>query len=388
MKILLNCYEYPPFVHGGVGSFCRDLAEGLVKNGHNVHVIGIYNPILLNSKKIIIEKINGVQITRIPQSKIKPAQLQVIYDRIRLFYIIRKINIIEKFDLFESPESTGWLPFFVPIRPFVVRLHGAQIFFDTELKRKGSRLGHFFEKLTIKNADCLVSVSNYCGNRTLDLLKINREFKTIYNGVDYEKFQLVMNEVDTKILPNIVFANSVIPKKGVEELLKAFNIIGKEFPDLNLIIIGKSLGLYNGKNNYTKFLNELIDSDLKNRVTFTGWLDKHVDVIKYLATAKVCVYPSHMEGQGIAPTEAMALGRPVIFMENGPGPEVIEDGISGLLVDTTSVLAISEAIRQIIQNTEFANKIGLNAKVRVFEKFNKKRWLIENEIFYQKAITK
>ena len=61
MKILINCYEYPPHIHGGVGTFSRDLAEGLTIRGHKVHVIGIYNPILINSNVIIQEEINGVK---------------------------------------------------------------------------------------------------------------------------------------------------------------------------------------------------------------------------------------------------------------------------------------------------------------------------------------
>lgn len=383
-KILINCYEYPPSIHGGVGSFTRDLAEGAVKLGINVHVIGVYNPILLKLDKIIDENINGVRVIRIPQSNFPIPQLKVLIDRLKLFIIIKRLHKIEKYDILESPESTGWFPLFIPVRPFIVRLHGAQVFFDNELKRKGSRLGYYLEKRTIKNADSLIAVSNYCGNKTLSLLKINKEFKTIYNGIDIDKID---SQIKAKKNSNtIVFANSVIKKKGVEELIKAFNLIGNDIPEFKLIIIGKSLGLVKGYGNYIDYLKTLIEDQLQDRVIFTGWLATHSSVIEYLSSANVCVYPSHMEGQGIAPTEAMALRKPVIFMNNGPGPEVITNNYSGLLVNTKSPQEIATAIITIIKNNELAEKFGINAREAVENKFNKKLWLEKNMEFYKNLL--
>ena len=145
-KILLNCYEYPPEVHGGVGSFTRDLAENLVKDGWTVYVIGIYysnnSP---NLKKKIIEEINGVKVIRMRQSFLSFQRLNLIFDRLKIYREIKKLDKEINFDLFESPESTGWFPFGTPKKPFVVRIHGAQIYFDNLLNRKGSRLWHIFE---------------------------------------------------------------------------------------------------------------------------------------------------------------------------------------------------------------------------------------------------
>lgn len=386
-KILINCYEYPPSIHGGVGTFTRDLAEGLVGKGWEVTVIGIYYDNLLPLEKIIEEQINGVRVIRLPQSKFKLSSINIILDRIRLFFYIRNLHKKEKFDLFESPESTGWFPFGAPVAPLVVRMHGAQIYFDTELKRQGSRLWHLFEKQIIKKAHHLIAVSDYCGRKTLSLIgQKDRAFDVVYNGIDIQRIDEIANNIKSKKMDfrNIVFANSVIKKKGIEELIQAFNGIARDYENTRLIVIGKSLK--NTGPNYFDELRKLVDPQYIDRVVFTGWLDNHYQVIRYLAQAEICVYPSHMEGQGIAPVEAMALKKPVIFMAGGPGPEVVAHNKEGLLVDTKSPKEIEKAIRFYLDNKSIAEEHGKAARRKAEERFDKSNWIMQNLKLYQKII--
>lgn len=385
-KVLINCYEYPPSIHGGVGSFTRDLAEGLTSNGWDVTVIGIYQSNILKLDKKVDEVIKGVRVIRIPNSLSKFGRLNILFDRWRLWKAIKELHKRENFDLFESPESTGWLPFGSPIRPFIVRIHGAQIFFDNELGRAGSRLWHYFEKATIRKADHLIAVSQYCGERTLSLIQEKEKlFKVIYNGIDLDKIDKVKLEFNGLHQTNdIVFANSVIPKKGVEELIKAFNSIANSVPESRLIIVGKSLGRTKHGQPYLEYLKSLISSDVLHRVIFTGWLDSHVDVLRYLSTAKLCVYPSHMEGQGIAPTEAMALEKPVLFMENGPGREVIENEFEGLLINGRDPKNIADGILKVFNDYNKARVLGKNARKKVESTFDKKEWLKVNIAAYER----
>ena len=72
MHICLICNEYPPSNHGGIGSFTKDLAEGLVANGFYVSVIGVYSKYVLDIKEPMTEIINGVHIERYPfKNKLK-----------------------------------------------------------------------------------------------------------------------------------------------------------------------------------------------------------------------------------------------------------------------------------------------------------------------------
>lgn len=376
MKILFICNEYPPNKHGGIGTFTKDLAEVLATNGHEVTVWGCYE----NQASEVCEVINGVKVIRIPYRKSK-SRFNHLKFIIKLNFQLRIfLNKAPEFDIIECQEWQGLLPLGLKHKGYVVRLHGASIFFDTLLNRPGNRMMHFFEKLTIKNAPNLVAVSKYCGDVTLNQIHSNQEFTTIYNCVDSEKIENALSQ-ESKNYQNkkIVFANSMLPKKGVFELADAFNLIANKFPEATLTYIGKTGYEENGINIKDLVLNR-VKQEFKDRVFILGWLPSIEDVFKHLATAEVCVYPSHMEGFGIAPLEGMASKRPTIFMKNGPGPEVIEDNVSGLLADTKDPKDIAAKIEFVFENPEMAKEYSINAKQRIAMMFEK------NTVFYQKNI--
>ena len=132
MRILFLCNEYPPTIHGGIGTFTRDIAIGLAKEGHDVSIWGLYNDI----NEPIFESKNNVKIFRHP--------VQNFSGRINLLYFLINFNLKlrsflrkeEKFDIIECQEWQGLLPFGLYNENLVVRIHGASIFFDTLLKRK------------------------------------------------------------------------------------------------------------------------------------------------------------------------------------------------------------------------------------------------------------
>ena len=85
--------------------------------------------------------------------------------------------------------------------------------------------------------------------------------------------------------------------------------------------------------------------------------------------------------------EAMALEKPVIYMRSGPGPEVIEDGVSGLLCDTHDPDDIASKILFLLEHPEIGFKMGRSARQRVVEKFELNKWVDENIRFYQDCIS-
>lgn len=380
MKILYICNEYPPYKHGGIGTFTRDIAEGLVSNGHDVTVWGLYDVI----KSAIIENINGVTVFRNPYSPIKSRfqhlhYIYIINNQLKQFF---KKN---EFDIIECQEWQGLLPFGLKHSGYIVRLHGAAIFFDKLLQRPGNRLTHWLEKLTIKRAKNIIAVSDYCGRVTLDIIGVNKKYTVIYNGVNTIKLNKIISK-DYKLF-SIVFANSVLPKKGIFELVDAFNTISQKFPKSTLTIIGKLGYMENGINVKNLILQRLNPQSVGN-VKITGWLENAEDVYDNLANAHVCCYPSHMEGLGIAPVEAMALGKAVLFMKNGPGAEVIEDGVSGILADCTNSEDIANKIIELFEGKIDVNSLGENAEQRVKDLFDLDKVFIPKNIAYYKNLAK
>jgi glycosyltransferase involved in cell wall biosynthesis len=379
MKILYICNEYPPVVHGGIGSFTRDIAEAMTNIGVQVEVWGIYENINSDSREVR----NGIVIHRIKAKRYKGRVSSLLFRR----NFKKRLNLFLKentFDIVECQEWLGLLPFGLNHKGFVVRLHGASIFFDRLLNRAGSRLIHFYERRMIKMAKNLVAVSDFCGRETLAFCGAQeKSYKVIYNCVDIGRLQKFQR--DDFHLHKIVFANSVLRKKGVFELVESFNLIAARYPSAELHIIGK-LGYSENGINIRELLEGKVTDLYRDRLKIQGWLNNAEDVYKELSSAHVCVYPSHMEGFGIAPVEPMALGRPVLFMKDGPGPEVVVDKVTGLLIDSFSAGDIAEKITQVFESEELVNTCKIEGPVRVKKLFDKNGVFARNNFEYYSQI--
>ena len=88
MRILFICNEYPPHKHGGIGSFTRDIAEGLAANGQQVTVWGLYDAV----KALTIENINGVKVVRNLHKPIKSRFNQLHF----IFHLNKKLKLFLK----------------------------------------------------------------------------------------------------------------------------------------------------------------------------------------------------------------------------------------------------------------------------------------------------
>ena len=385
MHIVFICHEYPLCNHGGIGSFTKDLAEGLVKKGYDISVVGIYSSSILEINKQIVEEISGVKVYRLPErKKYHLPQLNNLDNRWHLYTQIKRIYSDKKIDILESPESQGWLPFGTPKNiPFITRFHGGETYFGEELDRGYSRLNKILEKSQLTHSDQLVSVSDYTAKKTLDIFNLHKPYRVIYNSVKVpEKFTTTDN--NSFIKHRIVFTGSVIPKKGVRELVEAMNIIFKQYPDAELYIAGKNSYKIAGTSFMDIMLNSLENEEYKRRIKFLGAVDRETVLFSLLASAEVCCFPSYSEAFALTPLESMAIGKAAVFSKLSSGPEAIEDGISGLLCDPKDPKDIAEKIMYYFDNPDKAKEIAKNGKKRVETLFLYTKWIEENIILYKK----
>jgi glycosyltransferase involved in cell wall biosynthesis len=89
-----------------------------------------------------------------------------------------------------------------------------------------------------------------------------------------------------------------------------------------------------------------------------------------MAGLDIIVVPSVNEPFGRVTIEAMAIGKPVIGTISGCTPEIIQDGVNGILVPVKSPEAIAKAIETLANNKKYAESIGHNARERVIESFS------------------
>ena len=114
---------------------------------------------------------------------------------------------------------------------------------------------------------------------------------------------------------------------------------------------------------------------IAHRVAFTGWLPTGDDVVRTMTSARVLLMLSRSEGGPRSALEAMACGMPVIATRVGVMPEVIEDGVNGILTDG-SIGDLQKKLDPLLTNEGERLRLG-HAAARIAEKFEKQKLLRE-----------
>lgn len=376
MHICFITSEFPKtgFPHGGVGTFVATLGEALVEKGIQVSVIGLnYVP------KEETETVNGIQVYRVVSKKRKG--LQWYYNTKAIAYKIKEVHKEQPMDVIETAElGLAFLPKIKNIK-YIIRLHGGHHFLTEEGKL--NKWKAFQEKVSFKRADAFVAVSNYVKNETNKSLSYNnKNIAVVPNPISTEKFKplnLPLKEY------SITFVGTVYPKKGVEHLMEALEIILKKYPKAHLNIYGREWCFPN-KSSYTNLLKSKFDKQLLDSVTFHGTVE-HSKLPKIYQEAHVCVFPSLVESQGIVVIEAMAMEKTVVFSNIPIGFETITPFETGLLVNPIDANDIAEKITWVFENRIESKQIGINARKHTVKIYDIEVIVAQNINFYNKIIS-
>ncbi len=128
------------------------------------------------------------------------------------------------------------------------------------------------------------------------------------------------------------------PRKNFDGLIRAFEAVAPDVPDLHLVIGG------GGGWRFEPVRALAAASPVGDRIHWAGFVDD-ADLPVLYAAARLFAFPSHYEGFGIPVVEAMACGTPVVAADNSSLPEVVGD--AGLLVPATDAAALADAIRRL-----------------------------------------
>lgn len=152
--------------------------------------------------------------------------------------------------------------------------------------------------------------------------------------------------------PLVVTAIRLVKRKGPEHLVVAFSKIVKALPDAKLMIAGRGPEAEN--------LQILVKKlGIQNSVFMLGFLP-HEKVMELIAAADVFVLPSIVEACPIALLEAMAAGAPTVCTRVGGIPEIVKDGVNGLMVQPGDEGALADAILHILNDDKLAERIRAN----------------------------
>ena len=148
--------------------------------------------------------------------------------------------------------------------------------------------------------------------------------------------------------------------KGVDVLIKAFNIITLEFPTYKLKIVGYCPEGFD-------YYAELANGNKKIEFHKPVFYDK---VVKLMSGCTLFILPSRTEAMGRVLLEAMACRKPIIASNVGGIPQIIKDGYNGLLFKSENVDDLTKKIKLVLSNKNLANKLGNNGYAFVNEKLS------------------
>lgn len=375
MHVVFISHEYPLWSPGGVGSFLQTFGRALVQRGHRVSIVGAGKS---TSEEILEDE--GVQLYRLPKKKgFIPT---FVHNGIQLNKKLKQLHKAHPIDIIESAElGLALLSHKHPAKK-VIRLHGGHHFFAEAEKRGINWRKGLLEKRSFKKADAFIAVSKYVKDHTGTFLSYHsKPVEIIPHPLDntMEKPEVTVKE------DHILFAGTVCEKKGVRQLIEAFKLVRQKYPQKMLNIFGRDWFFPNGAS-YIEMLKSTYDASYFENVVFHGSIPRNELNIRY-AEAAFCVFPSHMETQGLVTLEAMLLQKPVLFSQYGPGPETITHLENGLLCDVYRPKDIAEKMLWCIENPEAANTLGVKAEATVRAKYDKNSILEKNLAFYSSLLT-
>lgn len=214
-----------------------------------------------------------------------------------------------------------------------------------------------YVRLGLREADICGCVSQYSEKRAIDL----GAGKTVIvpNGVDVGVFKPVSGRKDSY---KVVTTSTLIPRNGIDVLIRAFSAVAAEFEEAMLEIAGEGP--------MEDELRSLVGRlQIEKQVKFLGTIP-HKDVPELLQSADLFVRPSRAEGFGVSFIEAMACGVPVITCPSGGITDFVVDSETGLFVEPDAPDELASAMIGVLRDRGKLSNLKKNALKMVKKRYS------------------
>jgi glycosyltransferase involved in cell wall biosynthesis len=374
-KAVIITPSFPRYLNDPVSPFLFELFTRVVKLGFEIHVVSPQDSMIPGIGKVLEEEIlEGIHVHRF--SYMRPPWLQTLTYRDRMpanleksawakmlapFYLLnaarKTIEICKNYNVdiicpfWAIPQGLiGILVKRIFNRPLIVGT------FPVEIALSQSKYQFMMPALDLvfKMADVIIPNSNFT-QKEIERMGVNpNKLKMVYPGVDPKKFNpnldgsLIRNKYNCTGDPILLTVCRLVERKGIRYLIDALPSIRKEFPNVQLVIIGdgpetnilmsqaKKLGVMDS----TVFCRTVQDDDLPY----------------FYAIADVFILPAIIdskgdtEGLGVVMLEAMASGVPVIASRVGGIPEALNYGKAGILIEQKNPKQIKETVISLLND--------------------------------------
>jgi len=319
----------------------------------------------------------GIRILAFPKHRTM-FSWRAAYQLLRMAWFIRRerIDVVHAHDLWANQMA-------IP----AARLAGARVILSSQRNLAHAVWYTPFRKKVVHWIHLLASgvIANSDAVREVLVKEFGIQYKhihVIHNGVDCERIARIRRSrrdlfpflsLDAKLIVNIGNMNSEV--KGQAVLIEAARTICAAIPEVTIVLVGDGplrAGL----------MDRVREIGLQERFLFLGLRS---DVLQILSCADLFAFPSFAEGLPNSVLEAAALNVPVVATSVGGIPEIIQDGVSGLLVQPKDPQGLSEAILKILRNPDLAAKLAQASQERVCSEFGFKAVLSRLESLYGRS---
>jgi len=384
LQVVLLSKEYPPFIYGGIGTFVKNLAIGLFREGARVTIISGY-PVpntLSHVKRVEInkEKDAELNIIRFPYLDIHPnnAFFQLL-NLNRIYKTIKDVNP----DIIHG-QSLSTFPALIRLKnlaPVIVTFHSSP---KTEkalsvysFLRGGSIddfgthvIGYpalsFIIRKELRNSNIAVAVSKNLMSELLDEMgeTYREKMREIHNGIDIESLEKEYESVEDDVEEandTLLFAGRLVWRKGALNLIKIAYFLQKQKLDFKLIVHGDG-ALFRG-------VKKAVQNFQLTNVELKGFTSR-AQMMRSMRRSKFVVIPSFYEACPMILLESMCLGKiPVTF--NLPySVEFTENGKYGIMAKNT---------KDVVEQLKIAyKKVDLESFSDKIKDFARRKYNIKN----------
>jgi glycosyltransferase involved in cell wall biosynthesis len=242
----------------------------------------------------------------------------------------------------------------------------------------------------IRNADGVIGVSKWTSERVLRAGAPAQRVHTVLNGIPVENWDPAVIDgspvrdeygID-RDTPLLVMVAGLRPWKGQRALLDALGRVVTTHPRFRVLIVGaEDASAVHVRGAYTEELRHIAAKrHLQDHVVFTG---RRPDVPQILAAADIFAMPTFEDPCPVAFLEAMAMGKPVIAIESGGIPELVDHGKTGLLSPVGDAEQLVGNISALLDDPVRRSEMGALGRQRVLEQFTSRRMADDIERVYR-----
>jgi glycosyltransferase involved in cell wall biosynthesis len=265
--------------------------------------------------------------------------------------------------------------------PSVITMHGGDVYVNPEQGYDFPTRWYVRPVLhwTLRQAGALTAITEDCRQHALRAGAPAENIRLVFNGTDLRRFSPGENGAGSRGFgQHMIFAcRQLFPRKGIRFLLEAGAQLKPRFPDLQIVLAGDGF-------ERPELAQLAADLGIGPDVTFLGWVP-NAELPPYYRAAAVSVIPSLEEGFGIPAAEAMGCEVAVVASDAGGLPEVVENGVTGLVVPRGDSAALADAIGSLLADPERRRTMGQAGRERALRLFDWDRSAEQFEELYREV---